>query len=146
MIKRFPLSIIASKDRVPLYKATTSIGRISEGDKSVRHDLNYVEQDYSVLIKAIRESLLHSHSTSKKDPRVYWLIGDNLVRFLERINDLGFYLAGQNQTLARDLGVTARHVRRVIAFRKHFPNIRHVNPMIPWAQYKNNKVPLPEKK
>ena len=77
---------------------------------------------------------------------MYWLVGDNILRFLNRIDDVGFYLMHQNRTLRRDIGIGGSSVNKIIAFRKRFPNISKVDPAIPWSKYRDNKVTVPNDK
>ena len=70
-------------------------------------------------------------------------MGDIIVRFLERIDDIGFYLLNQNRTLSRDIGVSETSIKKIVAFRKRFKKLSKVNPAIPWAKYRDNKVPVP---
>ncbi len=140
MIDRLPLRILEQDGR---YKATTSVIELQSKSRRVRQDMGYVEFDYAVMVKAIQDIWKEAQDRKgkKADPRVYWLVGDYMYLFLHRIDNLGYYLVDQNETLGKSIGFSETSVRRVIAFRRRFPNIARVDPGIPWAEYRENKVP-----
>jgi len=63
------------------------------------------------------------------------------LAFLHRIDNLGFYLVNQNRVLGAGIGMSESSIKRIIAFRKRFPDIARVNPTISWSKYRENKVP-----
>ena len=64
-------------------------------------------------------------SKSKKaDVRLYWIASDSVMRYLTRLDDLGFYLMQQNKTLGRDTGLSVGSVQKLLAFRKQFKKFR----------------------
>jgi hypothetical protein len=83
-----------------------------------------------------------SSESKKLDPRVFWLVGDHILNFVKRIDDLGYYLLQQNQTLSKSTGISQSSLRKILSFRKRFSTISLVNPGISWAKYRDNKVPL----
>lgn len=142
MKDKFPLRIVISDQQKNWFKATTSIDKLNEKYRNIRQELAYLEADYSVLIKTIQETIALSSQSKRIDPRLYWLVGDNIIRFLERIDDIGFYLVQQNGTLARDGGVSESSIKKIVSFRRRFSKFSMVNPAIPWARYRDNKVPV----
>lgn len=139
MKERSPIKIVISKEN--RFKATTSLDKIGDNSKNIRQELSYVETDYTILIDTIHRFLAIS---SKKgvDPRLFWLIGENIIRFFERLDEIGFYLMQQNRTLARDIGISESSTKKIVSFRKRFSRISLINPAIHWAKYRDNKVPL----
>jgi hypothetical protein len=79
-------------------------------------------------------------SKKKADPRLYWLIGENIIRFIERLNDLGFYLLKQNITFAADIGISESSIGKIISFRKRFSKISMLDQKISWSKYRDNKA------
>ncbi|MFH0796070.1 MAG: hypothetical protein V2A65_03325 [Candidatus Omnitrophota bacterium] len=142
MKDKLPLKILIQKDR---FKAATSLEILGGESRNIRQDLAYIEKDYSLLIKSIQEVIAVATQNRRVDPRLYWLVGDNIVRFLERIDNLGFYLVQQTSVLARSVATSESFLQTLISFRLRFSNIFLVNPAIPWTKYKENKVPVPEK-
>ncbi len=140
MKDRFPLRILEQDGR---YKATTSVIELQSKSRRIRQDMGYIEFDYTVMVKAIRNIWKEArHRKGKKaDPRTYWLVGEYMYLFLDRIDSLGYYLVNQNETLGKSIGFSETSVRRIIAFRRRFPDIVRVDPGVPWAEYRENKVP-----
>ncbi len=139
MKEKHPLKIVKNKDNI--FKATTSVNKLNDNTRNVRQELNFVEVDYAVLIETVHRFLGFS-SKRRVDPRLFWLIGDIMLRFFERLDEIGFYLIQQNRTLARDIGISESSTKKILSFRKRFPRISMVNPTISWAKYRDNKVSL----
>ncbi|MBI4297828.1 MAG: hypothetical protein HY676_04785 [Chloroflexi bacterium] len=140
---KFPLIVSPEKDSKGEFKVATSFQTLLDASRSVRKDLEYVEQDYALLISNLRCLLIRSGTSGRRDPRIYWLAGDEILSFLRRMDDLGFFLHQQNKTLARDVGVHESLLKRVISFRRRFPLLSQVDPSILWTRYRSNAVPLP---
>jgi hypothetical protein len=139
MKEKSPIKIMVSKEN--RFKATTSLDKIGDNSKNIRQELSYVETDYTILIDTIHRFLAVS-SKKKADPRLFWLIGENIFRFFERLDEIGFYLMQQNRTLARDIGISESSTKKILSFRKRFSRISLINPAIHWTKYRDNKVPL----
>ncbi len=144
MKKKFPIKIIENKNRL---SATTSIDQLQEKKKNIRQDLSYIETDYNTLISTVKSLLLKSEKSKndKKDPRIYWLIGEYISVFLKRIDHLDYYLLLQNKTLGKSIGVSESSIEKIMSFYKKFTSIALVDPSLPWSKYRENKVPVPEK-
>ncbi len=139
--EKFPLKII--KDKLTgRYKAATSIDKLNDETKNIRRELSFIETDYTILLGDIRGLLSEATMRSKKkaDPRLYWLIGENIIRFIERLNDLGFYLLKQNITFAADIGISESSIGKIISFRKRFSKISMLDQKISWSKYRDNKA------
>ncbi len=139
--EKFPLKII--KDKLTgRYKAATSIDKLNDETKNIRRELSFIETDYTILLGDIRGLLSDAAMRSKKkaDPRLYWLIGENIIRFIERLDDLGFYLLKQNITFAADIGISESSIGKIISFRKRFSKISMLDQKISWSKYRDNKA------
>ena len=139
--EKFPLKII--KDKLTgRYKAATSIDKLNDETKNIRRELSFIETDYTILLGDIRGLLSEAAMRSKKkaDPRLYWLIGENIIRFIERLNDLGFYLLKQNITFAAEIGISESSIGKIISFRKRFSKISMLDQKISWSKYRDNKA------
>ena len=139
--EKFPLKII--KDKLTgRYKAATSMGKLNDETKNIRQELSFIETDYMILLGDIRGLLSEAAMRSKKkaDPRLYWLIGENIIRFIERLDDLGFYLLKQNITFAADIGISQSSITKIISFRKKISKISTLDPNISWSKYRDNKA------
>jgi len=136
MKEKFPIKIILGKEQNRRFIAATSIDKFNGRTKNIRQELSYFELDYTILTKTICDLI----SSKSKDPRLYWLAGDSILNFLNRTDELGFYLERQNHTLARDIGISESSIKKIVSFRRRFPKLSTVNPSISWAKYRNNKV------
>ncbi len=139
MKDKSPIRILTGNQK-DSFRVTTSIENISKRAINISQELSYLEEDYSLMIQIIKDMISLSSRSRKTDPRLYWLVGDNIVRFLERIEDIGFYLIKQNSTFSRDIGISESLVKKIVSFRKRFSKLSMVNPTIPCARYKDNKV------
>ena len=146
MKEKFPLKLVKNNRGSHPFKATTSIEKLVEKSDNTRQALAYVQQDYQLLIEAIRCILNMTFRVKNSDPRLYWLVGDHIIRFLDRIDDIGFYLLEQNQTLARDTGISKVSIEKIVSFRRRFRRLSSIDPSILWSEYRDNKVPIPKKR
>ena len=138
--EKYPLKII--RDKITgRCKTATSIDKLDDETKNIRQELSFIETDYTILLSNIRGLLSEASVRSKKkaDPRLYWLIGEHILRYLERIDDLGFYIVKQNKTLAADAGMSESSIGKIISFRKRFSKISMLDPEISWSKYRDNK-------
>ncbi len=108
----------------------------------MRQELSFIETDYTVLLSGIKGLLSEAVIRSKKktDPRLYWLIGENIIHFIERLDDMGFYIVKQNKTFAADIGISESSIGKIISFRKRFSKISMLDPNISWSKYRDNKT------
>mgnify|MGYP001087817623 CR=1 FL=1 len=139
MKEKYPLKIIRTENNI--FKAATSINKFNDNTKNIRQELSFVEIDYTVTIESVHR-LLGFSSKKRVDTHLYWLIGNAILQFFERLSELGFYLIQQNQTIARDIGISKSSISRILSFRKRFPKVSMIDPTIPWAKYRDNKIPL----
>jgi hypothetical protein len=142
MNDKFPVTIMPSEEMERPFKAAISVGSLSDEKRNIRRDVCYVEADYTASITAVRAILAASSKAKGKDPRVFWLLGDSVLRFLERINEIGLYLAQRNATLGRDAGISETSMEKILAFRRRYPRLSMVDPTVSWAKYRDNKVQL----
>jgi hypothetical protein len=143
MKDKFPIRIVQDENEQRPFKAATSIDSLRVPTRNVRQELNYVEADYTILIRNVRDTLSISSKNRSKDPRLYWLVGDAILRFLDRMNELELYLAHQNRTLARETGLSRSSIEKILSFRRRFPRLSMVDPTITWARYREKKLPVP---
>jgi len=141
--EKFPIRVLVADESKDQFRMTTSIARLADGSRSVRSELAYLEADYTILIGAVRRSLASASQKHRADPRLMWLAADHMSNFLARLDDTGFYLLRQNDTLARHLGVSAPSIRKLLSFRRRFPRVSMVDPTVPWSMYRDNRVRRP---
>ena len=141
MKEKYPLRILVGEGAAQRFKVTTSIAKVNRASQSIPSELAYLEDDYGILVKAVRECLAATPPGAKIDPRLMWLVGDYITNFLARLDDIDFYLVRENDTLARDMGVSPLSIKKVISFRKRYSRLSMVDPAIPWEEYRENKMP-----
>ena len=139
--EKFPLKIIKDKT-TGRCKAATSIDKLNDETKNIRQELGFIETDYNVLLSCVKGLLSEAAMRTKKktDPRLYWLIGENILRFIERLDDLGFYIVKQNKTFAADIGISQSSITKIISFRKKISKLSMLDPNISWSKYRDNKT------
>ena len=142
MSQKYAIQIVTQKDDEG-FTVVTSIHAVAAKSKNIRNELKFLEYDYAILVKSLKNVMALVSKSKKVDVRLYWIGADTLLDFLNRIDDLGFYLLKQNKTLGRDTGLSDSTVQKMLAFRKRFPKISLVNPSYSWAKYRANKVPVP---
>ncbi|MGB9834909.1 MAG: hypothetical protein ACPLPW_08110 [bacterium] len=142
MKDKFPLKIIRNEEGTK-FKAATSLDKLKAIQRNIRLELGFLEKYYLLLVQNAQNAIWDIKNSQRVDPRMYWTLGDFILRFLEIIEELGFYLWHQNWTLARDIGISESSIRKIIAFRRRFPKLSMVDPKIPWVKYRGNKVQIP---
>lgn len=134
---KFPIKILKHSSS---FKVTTSVDSVYDNRRNIRQELEYIQHDYLALTKVLRDLYSRTRTTKKSDPRTFWLIGDYVISFFQRLDSLGFYLVKQNETIARDISMSVSSIEKILSFRKRFPFISLVDPAISWSQYRENKV------
>jgi len=143
MTTKFPIQIVKKNEQNKEFAAITSISIVTSASRSIRRELRFVEQDYTILVRSVCDTLNMTSKRKNSDPRLYWIAANAIDEFLGRINDIGFYLAKQNKTLARDIGLSESSIKKILAFRRRFPRISLVDPSISWVKYRTNRVQIP---
>jgi|YelNatPaOPRAMG01_1025707.scaffolds.fasta_scaffold46555_1 hypothetical protein len=141
MKDKFPLKIIRNEEGTK-FKAATSLDKLKTSQRNIRLELGFLEKYYLLLVENAQSAIWDIKNSQRVDPRMYWILGDFILRFLEIIEELGFYFWHQNWTLARDIGISESSIRKIIAFRRRFPELSMVDPKIPWVKYRANKVQI----
>ncbi len=141
MKNKYPIKISISDKPKKNYIISTSIETL-HSSMNLRLELNFIENDYLFLIEALKRILSTLSKEKKKDPRLFWLIGDFINKYLDRLSDLGYYLMNQNKTISRDIEISESSIEKIMAFRGRFPKISSVDPLILWEKYRENKVKL----
>lgn len=121
-------------------KATTSVEAVYDTQRNISRELWFIENDYSALINILRGLYSSVKSNTKADPRIFWLIGDYVLSFFQRISSLGFYLLKQNETIARDISISESSMKKIVSFRRRYNLISSVDTSVSWSKYRENKA------
>lgn len=134
---KLPLIIVRHSGKL---KATTSVDTLYNERKNIRHELDFIEKDYNLLTKILKDIYSFTKLHKKPDPRYFWLIGENIISFLRRLDSMGYYLVKQNATIARDISISESSLKKILSFRKRFLSVSSIDSTIPWSKYRENKV------
>lgn len=146
MKDKFPIKIHKREHEQGIkFIAITSLGKIMKTSQEIEHQLKFVELDYTITLIAAREALNATKQNNKGNVLAFWLLGNVLIEFLQRLEKLGFYLVSSYATFARDLGMGASSVKKILSFRKRFPTVLLIDSTVSWSRYRDNKVPTPAK-
>jgi hypothetical protein len=141
MKDKFPIKIHRHEQgRKVKFVAMTSLEKAIKTSQAIEHQLGFIELDYAITLKTAQAALNTAKQKNRVDVRAFWLLGNTLLEFLQRLDKMGFYLVNPYATFARDLRLGASSIEKILAFRKRFPNILSIDPSIPWNQYRDNKV------
>jgi len=141
----FPIRIHRIEDTTGLkFKAATSVEALSEASTSLNEQLKLIEMAYDIAITAASRALHMARTSNRTNSRAIWFVADHLKQFTHQIDGMGFFLADENTTFARDLGMSESSVKKIKSFYRRFPSIWEVNPMTPWNEYRENRVPPSE--
>jgi hypothetical protein len=66
--------------------------------------------------------------------RAYWRVGKAICDFEASLDGAGFYLAGQTETFARDLGLNAGTLRKILAFYRRHADANVLRGDSPWRR------------
>lgn len=133
MKQRFPVRILQGQSEMRPFRATTALAALDMQDTAVETALAVVELDYAALMAAVGRLIRPPGRAAKVDPRVYWMAGDLIVAFFNRLDELNFYLDWQNKTIARDLHVSESFIKRVTSFRRRVPRLSMVDVSVSWT-------------
>lgn len=121
------------------YKAATSLDAVNDNPEQLDLRLRLIEILYDVTITAASRALAMATSNLKTDFRAFWLAADCIERFTRQMNTAGFFLSGENATLARDLGISEEYLRMIRRFYKKFPDVNNIESGYTWRQFNKTK-------
>jgi hypothetical protein len=128
---KFPIKIIIQDNK---FRATTTLEQLNTRAKTISYDLNYIEIDYDSMVKTIQYLFSQTHG-KKINLRIYWLIGEHIDSFLNRLDRIGYYLVAQDLTIGKSLGISKSTIYRIRALRKKFENPVDIDPKMLWSDY-----------
>lgn len=141
MKNKYPINIAILDKPEKSYIISTSIETI-HNSMNIRLELSFIEYDYILLTETLKRILSTLSKEKKKDPRLFWLIGDFIINYSDRLSDMGYYLMNQNKTIARDIEISETSIEKILSFRKRFQSINLIDFSIAWGKYRENKVKL----
>ncbi|RLE07918.1 hypothetical protein DRZ78_02155 [Candidatus Aerophobetes bacterium] len=144
MRQRYPIQMqVVEKDSGNIvFKASLPVESIFNSSSKFDELLAYVERKYTQTIRECKELLKRSTFQKRANSKVYWIIGDSILKFMRSLEDTPFYLRNQCAFFARDLGLSQTSIWKIIRFRKKFPKKDLIDPTIPWSLYREGRVEL----
>jgi hypothetical protein len=124
-------------------------------DANTSQQLKKVEEEYVELIEKSKNIITKIRRTraNRANPKLHWVLGDMIVRFLHELNDNGYLLTNIQPTLSRDIGFPTRYLGYHIQLRKDYPDVESLHNEISWSKYQElldinnmNKRAIIEKK
>lgn len=95
---------------------------------------------YSRRINNIRNYLKESEKIRRKRKPVpailMWNFGDQIFRLISDLERLNTEIEGLYYHLSRDTGVSRSTLKRVVAFRRYYPDKKTLPPNLTWGQLK----------
>ncbi len=127
MNQRFPIHIHRrAENGVTTFLATTALVKLADAPDQVQAQLRDFADAYARTLAEARAAL--------DDSRAYWRVGKAIYDFEASLGGAGFYLAGQTATFARDLGLNAGTLRKVLAFYRRNADANALRADSPWRR------------
>jgi len=124
---------IEQPDGKELYKATVPLNLIFEKEfdaKSLEKEISNIEKNYSRLITNLKALLARIHNKNEKDGRVlfYWKFGDEIINFINHVNEKSFHIEKLTDILMRDVGASIKFITRCERFKLLYPDVKMIDP------------------
>ncbi|MGB9876031.1 MAG: hypothetical protein ACPLOU_07890, partial [bacterium] len=81
MKDKFPLKIIRNEEGTK-FKAATSLDKLKAIQRNIRLELGFLEKYYLLLVQNAQNAIWDIKNSQRVDPRMYWTLGDFILRFL----------------------------------------------------------------
>ncbi|MEA3485687.1 MAG: hypothetical protein U9R03_03150 [Candidatus Aerophobetes bacterium] len=142
MKQRYPIQIqVMEKDKGnTVFKVSLPVESILNSSDRLDELLSNVEKEYTQTIQECKELLKKSTSEKRANSKVYWIIGDLILKFMRRLDHTPFYLRNQCAFFARDLGLSQTSIWKIIRFRKKILKKDLIDSTTPWSLYREGKV------
>jgi len=132
MTQRFPIHIHRrAENGVTTFRATTALVKLADAPDQVQAQLREWSDAYARALAAARAAL---DEGKRERARAYWRVGKAICDFEAALDRAGFYLAGQTATFARDLGLNAGTLRKILAFYRRNADADALRADSPWRQ------------
>lgn len=131
MTPRFPIRIHRRDENgVTTFLATTAFVQVATAPEQTQARLREFGAAYARALAAARAAL----DARGERQRAYWRVGKAIYDFQAALAAAGFYLAGQTATFARDLGLNAGTLRRILAFYRRNAEAGALRGDSPWRK------------
>ncbi len=102
----------------------------------IRKKIERLKNEYSVLIREIKQMLAQLKSKKGGDPILNWKISDKIYDFLKKKAPMhGVFVTNYERTLARELKISPSRIAYFTQFRRLYSTISAVDKRIKWSWY-----------
>ncbi len=140
MTDKFPVRIHRRDDNgVATFRATTALVKLVATPAQLQSQLLDFAEAYARTLAEARAALDDAKHDARERARAYWRVGKAIRDFETSLDAAGFYLVGQTETFARDLGLHPGSLRKILAFQQHHPDANALDPGMAWTQYRDRR-------
>lgn len=102
---------------------------------NVKADLTYIEKEYTDFLISCRKMIkrIQNNKATKSDLKLHWELGNLIVNFLQRLNEIGYILVKISDTLSRDITLSPRYIGYHIQLKEFFPEIISLPNDLKWS-------------
>ncbi len=123
MTKRFPLRIHRREQNGAVtFLATTALAKLADDPDRTNALLRDFAAAYTRALARVRDALAEGKRARGEKARRDARVGQAIQEFENTLGAAGFYLFARTETFARDLGVNAGWLRKMIAFQRKTPS------------------------
>ncbi|MEW5720214.1 MAG: hypothetical protein AB1817_16430 [Chloroflexota bacterium] len=132
MNQRFPIHIHRRDENgATTFLATTALVKLADAPDQLQAQLRDFADAYVRVVAEARAALDDARGERQ---RAYWRVGKAIYDFEATLGGAGFYLAGQTATFARDLGLNAGTLRKILAFYRRNADVSALRADSPWRR------------
>ncbi len=124
MTKRFPIRIHRREQNGAVtFLATTALEKLADDPDRTNAQLREFAEAYTRAVASARAALTRA---PRNRAERYGRVGEAIREFERVIGAAGFYLFARTETFARDLGINAGSLRRILASQRKTPSAGRV--------------------
>jgi hypothetical protein len=142
MSDRFPIYIHRRDDAASgttKFLATTALVKLADAPEQLQTQLEEWADAYARTLDEARAALADARRDVRERTRAYWRVGEAIRDFDASLDAAGFYLVGQTETFARDLGLHPGSLRKILAFHRRNADPNALDAQAAWTQYRERR-------
>jgi len=141
MTDKFPVRIHRREDNgVATFRATTALVKLAATPAQLQSQLLDFAEAYARTLAEARAALDAAKHDARERARAYWRVGKAIRDFETSLDAAGFYLVGQTETFARDLGLHPGSLRKIRAFQQRNPDLSALGAGKRWSAYRERRA------
>lgn len=142
MSDRFPIYIHRRDDAASgttKYLATTTLVKLAAAPEQLQVQLEELADVYARTLGEAQTALDDARRDARQRTRAYWRVGKAIRDFDASLDAAGFYLVGQTETFARDLGLHQGSLRKILAFHRRNADPNALDAQAAWTRYREQR-------